>query len=418
VPGQAASGRQRLGDLLAEAAELEHALLCQYLYAWFSMKRSPEEGVSWQQLELMRQWGASLLLVARQEMEHLGLVCNLLTAIGEAPTLRRPDFPLGPRHYDLGIPCVLQPFGLPALERFVAFEAPEIPDGDDLDRLQRAGLAGIARNSIAQLYAEIASLFQTLGASMQDLFVGPPGAQFATPTIIPVPIRGVQTPNHPVYDIFLTTVIDLPSALAVIDQIVLEGEGTPGSSPTSHFARFCTMYEQLSEAVAADPAFQPARPVIADPNAADAVTAAPSRAVCELFDSAYAATLLLLYRFFTHADESEAEILALQHAAFFPMMTGVLRPLGELCTSLPAQPGGSEVAAPAFVYPRSIALLPHRRAAWRVMLEALQSLADRAGTLAGDAQSYPPAVTARLTLVHENLVRITSDFAANMRVTP
>jgi hypothetical protein len=76
------------------------------------------------------------------------------------------------------------------------------------------------------------------------------------------------------------------------------------------------------------------------------------------------------------------------------------------------------VAAPGFAYPRSIALLPHRRAAWRVMLEALQSLADRSGALAGEAQNYPPAVIARLTLVHENLVRITSDFAANMRVTP
>ena len=101
------------------------------------MKRAPEEGVTWQQLELMRQWGASLLLVARQEMEHLGLVCNLLTAIGEAPTLRRPDFPLGPRYYDLGIPCLLEPFGLPALERFIGFEAPETVSGEDLARFEQ-----------------------------------------------------------------------------------------------------------------------------------------------------------------------------------------------------------------------------------------------------------------------------------------
>ena len=134
---EAAGGRQRLADLLTEAAELEHGLLCQYLYAWFSMKRAPEEGVTWQQLELMRQWGASLLLVARQEMEHLGLVCNLLTAIGEAPTLRRPDFPLGPRYYDLGIPCLLEPFGLPALERFIGFEAPETASGEDLARFEQ-----------------------------------------------------------------------------------------------------------------------------------------------------------------------------------------------------------------------------------------------------------------------------------------
>ena len=412
---ETAGGRQRLADLLTEAAELEHGLLCQYLYAWFSMKRAREEGVTWQQLELMRQWGASLLLVARQEMEHLGLVCNLLTAIGEAPTLRRPDFPLGPRYYDLGIPCLLEPFGLPALERFIGFEAPEQASGEDLARFARTGLPTLATSSIAALYGEIRALFQHLDNT--DLFVGPPGAEFATPAIIPVPIRGVQTPNHPVYDVFLVAVTDLGTALAVIDQIVLEGEGSPGDSPTSHFARFCTMYEQLGQQLDADPSFQPARPVVADPCATGAVTVPSSLAVCELFDAVYTTLMLLLYRFFSDTDESHPELLALQQAAFFPMMTGVFRPLGEVCTLLPAQPGGQETAAPGFTYHRSVALLPHRRAAWRVMLDGLQSLGVRSGKLAADTQSYPPAVCARLTLVHENLIRIASDFAANMRET-
>ena len=95
--------RKRLVALLTEAAELEHALMCQYLYAALSMKRRTEEGVTWRQLELMRRWEASIMLVARQEMEHLGLVCNLLTAIGEAPWLTRPNLPLGPREYDLEV---------------------------------------------------------------------------------------------------------------------------------------------------------------------------------------------------------------------------------------------------------------------------------------------------------------------------
>ena len=89
--------RRRLVALLTEAAELEHALMCQYLYAAFSMKRHVSEGVTWAQLELMRRWEASIMLIARQEMEHLGLVCNLLTAIGEAPWLTRPNLPLSPR---------------------------------------------------------------------------------------------------------------------------------------------------------------------------------------------------------------------------------------------------------------------------------------------------------------------------------
>src|SRR5947209_7799002 len=93
-----------LAEVLCEAAELEHALACKYLFAAFSLKKEESEwdgDVTCQQLELIRGWETSLLLIARQEMEHLALVCNLLTAIGEAPYLRRPNFPVSGRHYPI-----------------------------------------------------------------------------------------------------------------------------------------------------------------------------------------------------------------------------------------------------------------------------------------------------------------------------
>src|SRR3954453_15256073 len=95
--------RRRLVAMLVEGAELEHALLCQYLYAAFSLKRRPEEGVSWHQLELMRRWEASIMLIARQGVEHLGLVCKLLRELGEAPWLTRPELPLKPSYYKLDV---------------------------------------------------------------------------------------------------------------------------------------------------------------------------------------------------------------------------------------------------------------------------------------------------------------------------
>jgi hypothetical protein len=211
-------------------------------------------------------------------------------------------------------------------------------------------------------------------------------------------------------------VTNLESAQATVAQIALEGEGTPGDSATSHFARFCDMFEQLEQQLRADPGFDPARPVVADPCAPGAVTVASSLAVRDLFDFAYATILLLLHRFFAHADESRAELAALQAAVFFPMMTGVLRPLGEVCTQLPAHADGATTAAPTFTYARDIALLPHRRSAWMVISGCLDSLADEAGVLAADTASYAPAVCARLALVHQNLVRIARDFATNMRV--
>ena len=77
--------RARLADMLAEAAELEHSLCCQYLYAAVSMKRTVDEGMSAKETDMVRGWERIIMEVAREEMEHLGLVINIQTAIGEAP---------------------------------------------------------------------------------------------------------------------------------------------------------------------------------------------------------------------------------------------------------------------------------------------------------------------------------------------
>ena len=76
------TSREELVDALTEAAELEHGLLCQYVFAAVSLKQTADEGITWPQAELVRGWKRTLLEVARQEMAHLGTVCNLLTAIG------------------------------------------------------------------------------------------------------------------------------------------------------------------------------------------------------------------------------------------------------------------------------------------------------------------------------------------------
>src|SRR5437762_9964801 len=79
--------RGQLIYLLREAAELEHGIMCQYLFAAFSLKQSVAEGITVEQLEAVGRWRNVVLEVARQEMLHLALVQNLLTAIGAAPHL-------------------------------------------------------------------------------------------------------------------------------------------------------------------------------------------------------------------------------------------------------------------------------------------------------------------------------------------
>jgi hypothetical protein len=400
--------RRRLVALLTEAAELEHALMCQYLYAAFSMKRHVSEGVSWQQLELMRRWEASIMLIARQEMEHLGLVSNLLTSIGEAPWLTRPNLPLSPRHYDLEVESKLERLTEETLLRFALFEIP--------DKLTAAEQAALGANvdarryqTIGRLYDEIAALFSQLG---EELFVGPPGAELATTDVIPVPLRGISLPNTArIYDVELVPVDGLATALQVVEQIVTEGEGSPGSTMESHFTRVLTILGEFRAERERDPGFDPARAVTAHPDPHE-IANVRTRRVSVFFDDAYAALLLLLMRFFAHSDERSAELTGLQRAAFFPMMTTVIRPLGELLTLLPTGPGG-HTAGPAFRFTRTITLLPHREAAWTVIQGELDALSETAEDLSEDS-GYPEEVRARLSLMHENLARIAIDFGLAM----
>ena len=85
--------REALIYMLCEAAELEHGIMCQYLFAAFSLKDGPDEGLNAAQREAVARWKAMIARVATQEMLHLALVQNLLSAIGAAPHLVRPNLP-------------------------------------------------------------------------------------------------------------------------------------------------------------------------------------------------------------------------------------------------------------------------------------------------------------------------------------
>jgi hypothetical protein len=93
VPAVRIENRAQLIYLLTEAAEIEHNVLCCYLFAQFSMKDDTSEGLTASQLETVRSWRATIGEIAVQEMLHLATACNLLTAVGGAPQLRRPNLP-------------------------------------------------------------------------------------------------------------------------------------------------------------------------------------------------------------------------------------------------------------------------------------------------------------------------------------
>src|SRR5690349_18751200 len=68
--------------LLRESAEIEHALMVQYLYAAFSV-REMYSGI----VGLPVTHGDGLMSIAVQEMEHLHHVTEMLVALGAGPNL-------------------------------------------------------------------------------------------------------------------------------------------------------------------------------------------------------------------------------------------------------------------------------------------------------------------------------------------
>ena len=89
--------------LLHEAAEVEHSLMIQYLYAAFSMKPEYASVVGG-----IAPRSDTILGVAVQEMQHLGLVNRLLAALDSTPNLMTQNMPYEPDIYPFEItlePC-------------------------------------------------------------------------------------------------------------------------------------------------------------------------------------------------------------------------------------------------------------------------------------------------------------------------
>src|SRR5215469_304756 len=131
--------RKELTYLLSQAAELEHGLMCEYLYAAFSLKSGPGPGLRAGQLAALERWRAVILGIAAQEMLHWAMVQNLLAAVGSAPYVSRPHMPHQARGYPPGVQVRLLPFGEAALQHFVYLERPEGMEGADAQGFQPAG---------------------------------------------------------------------------------------------------------------------------------------------------------------------------------------------------------------------------------------------------------------------------------------
>ena len=393
--------REQLIYLLREAAELEHTILCEYLFAAFTMKQRLDEGLTAAQLEAVDRWRTAILTVAKQEMLHLTLVQNLLTAIGAAPHLSRPNLPTAAKHFPAGVQIALVPFGEAALRHFLFLERPEgvaLDDPDAQVAVERARPfmadddivpAPQGFSTVGHLYRAIdigfAWLTATLGAD--KLFIGPPPAQ--------------TSPEVMHWD-GLVAVEGLATAHRAIDVIVEQGEGATGDWREAHFGKFLGIYDEFLALRAADPAFEPARPVLpghvrphryGDP--VPLIDEPRTKRVADLFNVVNEIVLLALTRFFAHTDETPAQLATLENVGV-GLMFAAIKPLGQLLTTLPFGPSApGRTAGPTFeLFYIGGYLLPHRRAAWTLIAERLRQAAGLARRLEGEGLALKGVIPA------------------------
>jgi hypothetical protein len=371
---------------LAEAAEVEHCLMCVYLYAAFSLKGAEE--LPAEDAALVAGWRGQILAVAREEMVHLLLVNNLLTAIGGPAQFSRMNFPVPAGYLPADMQVRLAPFDRDTIQHLVWLERPagsSEPMGKGFaptQRYQRAVGADDRLMPHAKDYATVGELYEMIVADLESLaarlgedalFIGDPAGQ-VDETLIQLP--GVRK------------VICLKSAKAAIAGIVEQGEGASESAEQSHFQRFVAIRDGYDAVLKRNPHFAPARPAAHNPVMRRPPTpegkvwieAEDAARVVDLANALYLHMLRCLTQAFGHAGGKPAQS-ALIDAAIDLMFA--ITPTATYATTLPARPGDAGCAAGmSFAMTRALSPLPPGPAEWRMLGERFDEIAAGAAALA------------------------------------
>ena len=373
--------REHAFHALYEAAELEHNLMCTYLYAAFSLKDGEADGLYAEEADAVKRWRSVLIKVAVEEMGHLTAVWNITAALGGAPRFGRTNFPLDPGLLPAGIVVKLAPFTPATLQHFVFLERPagsleKDGDGFHYERpyvrggdVRRLIPMGLNYETVGDFYVALSKGLRALVSQFGEdgTFDGDPALQMSPNEI---DLMGAKP------------VICLKTALAAFDAIVVQGEGAPADSVGSHYQKFVAVREEYQRLLEKNPAFMPAHPAATNP-----VLRRPPRpegrvwlenpeaiAVVDLANAAYGLMLRLLAYAYALRGPSAEKSLSVDLAIC--LMRAVV-PLAERAARLPAGPSNPAChAGMSFTALRDNAALPPGRAARRFFVERFGQLAE------------------------------------------
>ncbi len=389
---EGAPSREQLIHSLYEAAELEHNLMCTYLYAAFSLK-SADEGLSEIEADAVGRWRRQITQVAIEEMGHLAAVWNITAALGGQPRFGRPNFPLDVGYLPAGIVVKLAPFNEDVLQHFVHLERPigsQEPEGEGFaperiftrDTGQRGRLTPmpVDYETVGVFYEHIGQVLRTFSAQHGETnaFCGDPALQLSAAEL---DLGGAKP------------VLCLKTALQAFDAIVTQGEGASADSEDSHFQRFAAIRAEYRKLKAANPAFTPAHlaatnPVLRKPPTPAGkvwLENAEAIATVDLANSCYQLMLRLMgYAYAIPRPNPEKGValdlgIALMRACTL---------LGERAARLPAGPSNPGCnAGMSFTALRDSAPFARGPAARRFFIERLEEFAAAAGVMARDGEA-------------------------------
>ena len=382
--------------LLHTAAEIEHALMVQYLFAAYSLNTdAPGPGAPADAQQRVKRWRRTILQVAREEMGHLATVQNILRFVGGPLNFEREDFPfrsaLYPFHFSL------EPVTKNTLAKYVLAEMPAQPAQPDeviAEIKQRAAQAtgGSPINRVGSLYE-----------ALEGIIADPARLTDADLNAASVPFQAAKADWRGSSVMLIQEIDSRATASQVLGQIDAQGEGwsRAGAGAPSHFDRFLQIYGEFPESSGAwAPTFKiTANPTTELPGGPSAITHPDTRRWALLFDLRYRMLLVYLLHALQRDEPMQSAGGALTHRGhlrdwvFLMMMgrgTAGMTGLAARLTSLPRTSAGSDdVAAPPFELPYTLALPDREHDRWRLHRSLLDSSRALIDELRAGPQSDP-----------------------------
>jgi rubrerythrin len=402
--------RDQAALLLSVAAEIEHALMVQYLYAAYSIRTDQEDHAA---RGTAIGIAGRILQIAREEMGHLITVQNLLHLIGAPPRFERQHSPFESELYPFRFK--LEALSSGVLAKYITAEGPakrpEEMDDATWARVQSIAAEARAANDgrpirhVGAIYAALISLFEDPARGIQndDFFTASAPLQAAYDDWGYNPGGALDDTRQVLVSTFISQ--DLAElrrgAVEALRTISEQGEGF-GLAPDSHFERFLEIYDDFNRigSVVVLPVSTNPSVLRPEPNKAweemdliEAVTIAQAEAgyIATRRTRRWAHLLNLEYRLLL---ETLAHYLRLPGERYiaggdrlgdrtprgylllwaFDAMRHIKKIAGKLVRlPLTEDPDDHRMAGPPFQLPYSLVLPDDERARWRTHLDVIRA---------------------------------------------